>query len=242
MFRKLTRIFVVSHAVDKVLIEHKIENTEVLHNGIQIENTVLDEVHEEAFRAKYSLTNKRVILFGGRISNAKGIGSAIETLNRLKDEYNDLVLLVVGKEDSIHDSVYSLLNKYNLKDRVIFTGWIDSIGMKIAMRISEFVLVLSLYLDPFPTINLESFREKKPVIATKYGGSPEIVKNNINGFVVNPYDYDEVAGKCRLLLNDHAMIEALGQNGYCDVIENFSESKHIKYLESCYNRAYVFTE
>ena len=55
-------------------------------------------------------------------------------------------------------------------------------------------LNLSTYLDPFPTVNLESMALGVPVIGTRLGGTPEAIVTR-DGFLVNPFDVEDVAAE-----------------------------------------------
>ena len=72
-------------------------------------------------------------------------------------------------------------------------------------------LNLSTYLDPFPTVNLESMALGVPVIGTRLGGTPEAVVDGETGFLVNPFDVADVAAKALALIEDDGLRERLGE-------------------------------
>jgi len=78
--------------------------------------------------------------------------------------------LAKGKEkgqegiESGHKGLKKLAKKENLS--IILTGWIEEDELKSAYYSSDVVVTPSIYLDPFPTVNLETMACKKPIIGT----------------------------------------------------------------------------
>jgi len=59
--------------------------------------------------------------------------------------------------------------------------------------------------DTFGLVNLEAMEHAKPVVATAFGGAPEVVADGETGFVANPFDVPAYAGKIALLLRDDVL-------------------------------------
>ena len=77
-----------------------------------------------------------------------------------------------------------------------------------------------------------------PVIATKAGGIPEVVKHNINGILVNPQSPEELASAIIELVDDKAKREQLGRNAK-ESVKNFdidlNMKRHIDLIKSLIN-------
>ena len=69
---------------------------------------------------------------------------------------------------------------------------------------------------------------KKPVVATKVGGIPELMKDNETGFLVEKGNAEELIEKLSLLINDKEKRENMGNSGKKFVEENFSWDKIVK--------------
>ena len=93
---------------------------------------------------------------------------------------------------------------------------------------SKMVVVLSLYLDPFPTVNLEAMASGKPIVGTCFGGTPEAVANNETGYIVNPYDEKELAAKIIDLLKNPEKAKLFGTNGRHRVEKFFSLDQQVQ--------------
>jgi len=66
---------------------------------------------------------------------------------------------------------------------------------------------------------------RKPVIATYFGGSREAVKDGETGYIVNPFNIEELAEKIIYLLKNPEIAEKFGEAGYERVKEKFSLEK-----------------
>jgi glycosyltransferase involved in cell wall biosynthesis len=69
---------------------------------------------------------------------------------------------------------------------------------------------------------------KKPVVATNVGGIPELMKNNITGYLIEKGNSEEYIKKLSLLLNDEKRREIMGESGREFIEENFNWSKIAK--------------
>src|SRR3989344_604377 len=157
------KIFAVSHALEKALNTNGITNTLVVHNGIDVGEWQSDE----------SRVSRKTVLFGGRISEAKGSGQALLAIDLVIEKIPEAELVVMGREE--------LPGAKSL-------GWLSGDCLKEAFRSCDIVLVPSLYLDPLPTVVLEAMASKKPVVGTCFGGTPEMIVDGKTGYIVDPSD------------------------------------------------------
>jgi 1,4-alpha-glucan branching enzyme len=172
-----------------------------------------------------------VILFGGRLSGQKGAGKMIEALKDIRSSVPDAQLLVIGKKDAYAENMIAFANNLGIADKLVFTGWISGDQLRQAYWAASVVAVPSLYLDPFPTVNLEAFACHKPVVATCFGGSREIVEDGVSGYIVNPFDVPTMAAKLTELLIDKEKSAQFGQAGYQRVAKEFTLSQQAQQYE-----------
>lgn len=232
---KVNTIFSVSSALSDTLKQNGIINgIEVMHNGIDAKSFSADKKTIDEFKSKYNLNNKKVMFFGGRISRTKGGDLALNILREIHKTIPEVLLLIVGQEDAYVQGLKATVKKENLEDSVVFTGWLDRKEIIPAYYSSDIVLVLSLYMDPFPTVNLEAMAAGKPVIATCYGGTPEAIKDGENGYVVDPDNLINVKEKVLSLLGDKSLLKTFGESGYARVLTDFNLSDMVDELERKY--------
>ena len=195
----------------------------VIHNGIDVNAQEVDLGAVLNFKKINNLENKKIILFGGRISEDKGINQAMESLQLILKEVPDALLLIAGSDGSG-------INKTTLP--IKFMGWLGQEDMKIAIAASDVVLVPSICFDTFGMIVLEAMAARKPVVATCFGGTPEIVIGGETGHIVNPYDIETTTDKIADLLKNTGEAESFGRKGYERAKNDFSLKQQAeKYLE-----------
>ena len=59
----------------------------------------------------------------------------------------------------------------HLRPNITVGGWLSGADLRAAYQLADVVAVPSIYVDPFPTVNLEAMAAGKPVVATCFGGS-----------------------------------------------------------------------
>jgi glycosyltransferase involved in cell wall biosynthesis len=72
---------------------------------------------------------------------------------------------------------------------------------------------------------VEYMASGKPVIATRGGGTDEIVQDGVNGFLIDPKNADQIVEKIETLERDPALSQTLGKNAYQLVYEKFNLEK-----------------
>ncbi len=121
--------------------------------------------------------DRPVVAYIGDLSKIKGVDMLIKAFNRVNAGAK---LIIVG-----HGPEREKLE--NLADSTIeFLGRVDHDLMHSVYRQADVIVVPSLWPEPLSRVLLESACFGKPVIATKVGGSPDVVKDGYNGLLVDP--------------------------------------------------------
>jgi glycosyltransferase involved in cell wall biosynthesis len=168
------------------------------------------------------------LLYVGRISRTKGIHVLIKSLKYLKSSVN---LVIVGPPDWEFEKIQGLINKEKRKGihKILYLGRIKTSDLiKWYQRASIFVHP-SLF-EIFPVTDLEALSCETPVVATKVGGIPEIVRDKRNGILVPPNDPIKFAEAVQYLLDNKRIRQKFGVEGRKWVIKNFSMESVIKKL------------
>lgn len=230
------KIFTVSSSLKKLLEINGIKNIETIHNGIDIENWRPEAESTEKFKKQYNLAEKKIILFGGRLSTLKGGKQIIRVVARIKERIPEIILLVAGKKQGYVREMDKLVKELGIKENVIFTGWLSGEELKTAFFSSDIVVTPSIYLDPFPTVNLEAMACKKPVVGTCFGGTSELVLDKITGYIVDPRNIDDLAEKIIDLLKNPQKAREFGEAGFERVKKEFSIEQQVTKTIEWYQR------
>jgi len=138
--------------------------------------------------------------------------------------------LLVG-DGILRNQVKKLINKFQLQNKVILTGWRRDIP-RILSAIDVFVLT-SLW-EGLPISVLEAIAFSKPVVATNTGGIEEIVVEGKNGFLVQPRDIKSLSERLTVLLRNESLRKDMGQNAKGLFDFNFSVENMVQNNQDLY--------
>lgn len=166
--------------------------------------------------------NNRRILFVGQCAYVKGIEYLLQATPLFSDK--GAVIDVVGNTAGEPDyflRLSKIINDLDLQKRVIFHGHIsDKVGLAQFYQQAD-IFVLPSLMEGFGIVLLEAMSFGLPIIATKVGAIPEIIKDGKNGLLVPPADPLALAKAIDLLLRSPALRDQYGQTGYKFVAEHY---------------------
>ncbi len=224
-----------SHALAAAFADNDMPPLRVVHNGIDLDDwRPPDESVVADLRAGLGLEGKRVILIAGRLTEEKGLRQTLLALNRLRESLPTVHLLLLTSRD-IQSQIPPAFT--DLHAHITIGGWLSGEKLRAAYQLADVVAAPSIYVDPFPTVNLEAMAAGKPVVATCFGGSQEVVLDGETGFIVNPLQVDEFADCLLRLLRDEAVCAAMGERGRKRIREHFSLARQVKRMLELYERA-----
>lgn len=238
--RSVTRIVSVSEALRTGLGANGIRNVIVIHNGVDVARWRLEDVSSlDEFRRAHNLAGKKCLLFGGRLSGGKGAEAIVRALSAIVESEPRTVLMIIGKENAYATRMRKLARELGVEDKLVFLGWVSGEELRMAYHACEIVVVPSIYLDPFPTVILEAMACKKPVVATRYGGSREMVVDGVTGRVVDPLDIPNMAEEIADLLADDTKMQEMGRAGYERVSTHFTLAAQADAYERLFKTPHV---
>ena len=88
-------------------------------------------------------------------------------------------------------------------------------------------LVLPSFSEGLGRVLMEAMALGKPVIGSKVGGIPDLIREGQSGFLFEPGNAKELAEKLKTLLSSEAMAAELGKKGREFIQNNFSNEKYI---------------
>jgi len=222
----------VSEALRAVLERNGVPVDAVIHNGIAPEQSGHSAETARALTQRWNLAGKKVLFLGGRLRKDKGVWESFDAFLRIADRHPDAVLLLVGDKDRAQKLLETFPKAAAICNRIIATGWLDRGEMLGALSLSSICLTPSVCFDSFPTVNLEAMAMGKPVIGTRFGGTPEAVEHNVTGYIVDPRDTGAYASALDTLLRDPELARRMGAAGRERIETKFSLKKQTEqYLQ-----------
>ncbi len=181
---------------------------------------------------------EKILLTVARLVEKKGTLYLIKAMTKIVSKDKEIKLYIVG-DGILRKSLENLATKLNLKNNVIFLGWLSREEViKLIKKSIIFVLPSITAKDGdcegLPTVILEAMAYGLPVVSTYHAGIPEAVINNETGFLVPERDYKELADKLIVLISDRRLREKMGKRAREVVQEKFNIEKQIGKLEKIY--------
>src|SRR5262249_10471398 len=126
-----------------------------------------------------------------------------------------------------------LAHTHGIAGDVVFAG--KQTDMSKLLAISD-ILLLPSELESFGLVALEAVACEVPVIATRVGGIPEVVRDGIDGFLHNVGDVEAMADGCLSILGNPGLREEMGKAARDRATHEFCASKIVLRYEDLYRR------
>ena len=220
--RDVDRLTVVSDELGRVLTANGLHVDRTVHNAIQLQASLPTAEAVAAFRARHGLEGRQIVTIGGRLHEQKGVGQLFRMIAQLAGAWPELRLMVLGKRDVYDREFASEAQELGIADRIVPTGWLDGEELQAAYAATDVFVTPSICFDTFGLVNLEAMEHSKPVVATEFGGSQEVVVHGETGFIANPFDVEGFAGRIAELLGDPEQSARFGRAGRERLVERFT--------------------
>jgi glycosyltransferase involved in cell wall biosynthesis len=173
-------------------------------------------------------TTEDYLLYFGRLSREKGLGTLIQAMARMPDGK----LKIVG--DGPQRQELEALAKNMAPGRVEFTGYQQRERLLATLKSAQFVVLPSEWYENCPYTILEAFAVGKPVIASDIGGVPELIENGRDGLLFEPGNVGELVNRIQFLLYSPHKTQQLGINGQRKIKERYGADLHYtSFIEVC---------
>lgn len=146
----------------------------------------------------------------------------LEVAEKLKQSHPDWTFHLVGKdfEDDYSAQVKAAIVNKNLEENVFIYG--SKNDVKNIINQSD-IAILTSKSEGLPIALIEYGLSKKPVVSTKVGEIPLIIKDGINGFIVDVNDTEMFYQKLVMFITEIDLRIQMGNSLYQTVLENNSE-------------------
>jgi glycosyltransferase involved in cell wall biosynthesis len=235
--RDVHRFTVVSDELGSAIRANGIRVDRRIWNAIEPKASLPQQQQVEAFKAARAISGSQLIAIGGRLHEQKGVAKLLEMLARLAPRFPLLKLLVMGKREVYDREFAALASQLGVADRVVPTGWLDGEELQCAYAAVDVFVTPSICFDTFGLVNLEAMQHGKPVVATTFGGSQEVVEHGRTGFIENPFDIEAYAGRIAELLNDPERARRMGELGRQRLYSHFGMQRLADEFDQEYARA-----
>ncbi|WP_321418625.1 glycosyltransferase family 4 protein [uncultured Methanomethylovorans sp.] len=234
LLKKASTIIALTEGM-KAEINNKCKtNIVVISNGIELENFKTELIGPSKLQNEGSLsTMDQKIIFVGTLRPIKGVRYLLEAMPIIRLNNSHVKLVIVGDGEE-KEYLQKLTFDLNLNTCVSFVGKVPNDKIPKYMKDADLFVLPSLS-ESFGIVNIEAMASGLPIVSTNVGGLPYLIKDGINGFLVNPRDPAAIAEKSLLILNDMDLKEKLSQNNLI-AAEKYSWDYVIERLVDEYNK------
>jgi teichuronic acid biosynthesis glycosyltransferase TuaC len=234
---ELDQIIAVSHAV-----AHGVCDLARPRHGVRVIPNGADPTHFAAVdraAARRSLglpTDRPVALFVGHLTELKGIADVVDAVANGDPELRPL-LAIVG-EGPMRPALEERVANLGLGDSVRFAGRVPHDDVGRWMGACD-VLVLPSLSEGLPTVICEAMLVGRAVIATRVGGTPELVEDGATGILVAPGNVPALAEALRGLLGTPGRAEAMGELAAVRARDTLTWAAVAQQIEAVYREVLV---
>jgi glycosyltransferase involved in cell wall biosynthesis len=174
-----------------------------------------------------------VVLFLGQMKKIKGVDLFLRLAHALSEQRPNAVFLLAGqcKNEPSSYTEEALRAEIGGHSKIFYLGRYAAV--ENLYHSADLVVVPSRWDEPFGLVNIEALACRKPVVATRVGGIPEIIDDGVNGFLVERDDFDALLERVLQLVDDPNLRRRMGEAGRTKVEREFT-TKPVRELERTY--------
>jgi len=231
---RIRHVVAVSENVRRLVLQAggvPAQRVTTIPNGIDIEayDRVIDR---KAKRTEIGVNDSaRLLGIVARLSPEKDHETLFEAFSRLRGEFDDVHLVVVGGGKLLEELERSA-RRLAIESRVHFLGSRSDVAELLGVFDC---FVLSSRSEGLSLTLLEAMAAGLPVVATDVGGNGEVVRHGETGLLVPAADPGRMADALRRIFADEAEARRMGERGLARVREHFSLDKMVAGYERIYD-------
>ncbi len=198
----------------------------------------------QQIREQYGIAGAPTVLFVGKLRESKGVHILLAAMEEVWARQPQTVLVLVGgtefgrgRTDRDTPFLQQLRRRIETaRGRVMLTGFFPPARIPEAYLLGDIFVGPSQIEEGLGMVFLEAAAAGLPSIATRRGGIPEIVQEDLNGLLLQQHDDSrELAGKIMQLLEDPDLRLRLGRQARTWVREHFSWDQIAQRQEDVYD-------
>lgn len=195
----------------------------IVPDGVKVE----DSAKEAPYKLRETLGISKETTLIGNIANhskAKDLKTLIKTINHLVNDLGvkNFHLIQMGETGKRTEEYQDLMKQFKLEPYFSFMGFTEN----ASSFLPQFdIFTMSSEREGGPSSVIESIYHKTPVVSTRVGIVPELIKNGENGFSVEVGDYKTLAKYLCKLIEEPELRSTFSQRSYQFFLENFTADK-----------------
>ncbi|MBI1858735.1 MAG: glycosyltransferase family 4 protein [Candidatus Melainabacteria bacterium] len=151
------------------------------------------------------------LLFISRLMPQKGVDTLIKACGILKQRgVNNYRLTIVG-DGHLKDLMYSLIDKYEIRDKINHIGWRDLEDLPPIYRSAD-IFILPSVMEGMSSVTLQAMASGLPIVASRVKGFEDILEENGNGLTAEYKDAEGFANAVEKLIKSPELREKMSKS------------------------------
>jgi glycosyltransferase involved in cell wall biosynthesis len=214
-------------------------------NFYDVPRELIDVVHcgvdADAFHvasAGRRMDKRPTVLFVGNVAPSKGVETVFDAVMRLRSNYPDIHLQVLGTGDSgLISKLQERAQQVGAANNAEFRGFVQRDELPDFYRSADVLCTPAQYEGGVANVLLEAMACGCPIVTSDAGGSNEAVAHGETGLLVPPGDVTATAAALDRMLGDERLRQQLGRAGRRRVETYFAMDKYILRVLRVYEMA-----
>jgi glycosyltransferase involved in cell wall biosynthesis len=207
---------------------------EMIYNGVDLARVKTDGRLAAEFRRRYSIPEERAIVTQvSWVIPEKGIADFLATARLVLEQNRNVHFVLVGdgvdREQYVKDAA-----AMGLADHITWTGMIDDPFGEGVFQAADVICQFSHWEEVFGWMIAEAMAHGKPVVATRVGGIPELITDDVSGHLVERGDTAAMSDCILALLANPDLRMRMGEAGRERVSGKFDLRRNVTQLISSY--------
>ena len=207
------------------------ERFTVVRLGIELAHRVTDvDGRDETRRVLGIGPDRFTVGWIGRMTGVKRTGDVLLAFKRLRDRGVDATLCLVG-DGPERDHVERRAHELGIMRSTLFLGYQEDVAPFYA---AFDAMILPSGNEGTPVSAIESLAAGRPVVATRVGGVPDVVRDGEDGFLVDRGAVDQLADALARLAEDPSLRERMGEAGRERVLARYAVDRLVDDVDRLY--------
>jgi glycosyltransferase involved in cell wall biosynthesis len=232
--RHTTRLVAVGPEVRDDLVELDVapyEKFSVIRLGIDLESRILGTDRRAEFRTLFGVPHDQFVVgWIGRMTGIKRVRDVLLSFKHLRERGVDATLCMVGdgpdREPAEHQA-----KELGIAKHVLWVGYQRDVSPYYSLFDA---LVLPSANEGTPVVAIEALAARRPVVATRVGGVPDVVSDGEDGFLVDVGDVRGIADALERLARDPELRRRMGERGREFVVPRYRVERLVDDVDSLY--------
>jgi glycosyltransferase involved in cell wall biosynthesis len=212
------------------------ERIEVVYNGVDTGRFRPDPERRTAARRALGLgEDEAMVLFLSHVTRQKGLHVLLHALGRVREAWPRVRVVVVGAGEYLAEG-QALAGRLGVTPHVVFVGEVSHERAPEYLAACDVFVLPTLRQEGMPFALLEAMACEKPVLASRIGGVPSVVRDGVNGLLARAGDPEALARGLVRLLGDRELGRRLARSARDTVLRAFTAEQMVRATADVFER------